>query len=166
MFGLLNHPENIHSIRQKDYGQERGRSYLFWNCVKTTGRPILAALMVGDAAEKVETSSDEDLVDGVLSKLQMIFRLPIRPRPIEAIVTRWRRDRFARGSYSYVGPTALPGDYDSMAKPVENLFFAGEATCITHPATVHGAYISGLRAASQVMDFLVGPIPVPKTVLV
>lgn len=162
MFGLLNQPDKAGSVSQSDYALRRGRSYLFWNCVKTTGRPILVALMAGDAAEVAERTRDDVLVDEVLLNLQSMFKLSGRPLPMEAIVTRWRRDRFARGSYSYVGPTALPGDYDAMAKRVENLHFAGEATCITHPATVHGAYLSGLRAASEVFDALVGPMTFPK----
>jgi hypothetical protein len=48
-----------------------------------------------------------------------------------------------------------------MANPIGNLFFAGEHTCGTHPATVHGAYISGLRAASEVLEAIIGPIDIP-----
>ncbi len=42
-----------------------------------------------------------------------------------------------------------------------NLYFAGEHTAGTHPATVHGAYLSGLRAASEVLAAMLGPIDVP-----
>lgn len=160
MFGLLNEPEVAESLKQKDYRKGRGTAYLFWNTVKTSGRPMLVALMAGDAAESAEILSDEVLVEDVTEKLQRIFKLEDRPQPVETVVTRWRKDRFARGSYSYVGPDAHPGDYDAMAKPVDDLFFAGEATCVTHPATVHGAYLSGLRVASQVMDTLIGPMGV------
>jgi lysine-specific histone demethylase 1 len=41
---------------------------------------------------------------------------------------------------------------------VDNIHFAGEATWANHPATVHGAYLSGLRAASEVLDSIIGPI--------
>jgi lysine-specific histone demethylase 1 len=48
-------------------------------------------------------------------------------------------------------PGADPGDYDTLAAPVgKTLFFAGEHTHKKHPATVHGAYLSGLRAAAEV----------------
>lgn len=57
---------------------------------------------------------------------------------------------------------ARPSDYDLMAQPVGNLHFAGEATCGGYPATVHGAYISGLRAASEVYESILGPIKVPE----
>lgn len=163
MFGLLNEPSVVDSLNQKDYTKGRGRAYLFWNTVKASGRPMLVALMAGDAAKTAEALSDEVLIDDVLDKLETIFRLEDKPKPVETIVTRWRQDRFARGSYSYVAPSADPGDYDAMARPVDNIFFGGEATCVTHPATVHGAYISGLRAASQVLDALIGPMEQAET---
>jgi hypothetical protein len=77
---------------------------------------------------------------------------------VETIVTRWGSDRFARGTYSYVAAGARPGDYDLLGQPVDNVHFAGEATWANHPATVHGAFLSGLRAASEVLDSMIGPI--------
>ncbi|CAD6568795.1 MAG: hypothetical protein ASARMPRED_002057 [Alectoria sarmentosa] len=161
MFGLLREPEVHDSLDQEDYIANRGRFYFFWNCIKTTGRPVLISLMAGDAAHQAESSSDADLVAEVTQELAKIFKQTMVPQPIETIVTRWGKDRFARGSYSYVGATSLPGDYEAMAAPIGTLHFAGEATCATHPATVHGAYISGLRAASEIIDDLLGPIEVP-----
>lgn len=161
MFGLLREPEVHDSLDQEDYISNRGRFYFFWNCIKTTGRPVLISLMAGDAAHQAENSSDADLVGEVTRELAKIFKKTLVPQPIETIVTRWGKDRFARGSYSYVGATSLPGDYEAMAAPIGTLHFAGEATCATHPATVHGAYISGLRAASEIIEDLLGPIEVP-----
>lgn len=161
MFGLLREAEVVNSLDQEDYESNRGKFYLFWNCIKTSGLPVLIALMAGDAAHQAETVSDAVLVDAVTGELARMFKQEEIPIPSESIVTRWGKDRFARGSYSYVAPTSLPGDYEAMARPLGNLHFAGEATCGTHPATVHGAYISGLRAASEVIDALLGPIQVP-----
>ncbi|KAL6715804.1 hypothetical protein ACLMJK_006765 [Lecanora helva] len=161
MFGLLREPEVKDSLDQEDYVANRGRFYFFWNCVKTTGRPVLISLMAGDAAHQAETTSDADLVKEVTFELSKIFSTQEVPEPLETIVTRWGKDRFTRGSYSYVGDTSLPGDYETLAAPVGTLHFAGEATCATHPATVHGAYISGLRAAAEIIDELIGPIEIP-----
>ena len=41
MFGLLRDPLDPTSLKQEDYAQHRGRFYLFWNCLKTSGRPML-----------------------------------------------------------------------------------------------------------------------------
>ena len=161
MFGLLREPEVERSLDQEDYIANRGRFYFFWNCIKTSGKPVLISLMAGDAAYEAETRMDADLIAEVTQELAKIFKQTKVPRPQETIVTRWGRDRFARGTYSFVGAMSIPGDYEAMAAPYGNLHFAGEATCATHPATVHGAYISGLRAASEVIDDLLGPIEIP-----
>ena len=161
MFGLLRDPEVPNSLDQEDYITNRGRFYFFWNCIRTTGRPVLISLMAGDAAYEAEKRTDADLVAEATQELAKIFKQDQIPVPAETIVTRWGQDRFARGTYSYVGAASLPGDYDAMAAAYGNLHFAGEATCATHPATVHGAYISGLRAASEIIDDLLGPIEIP-----
>lgn len=161
MFGLLREPANRDSLTQEDYSANRGRFYLFWNCLKTTGLPVLIALMAGDAANQAERIPDADIITEVTGQLRNVFKHTAVPDPLETIVTRWGTDRFTRGSYSYVAAEALPGDYDLMARSIGNLHFAGEATCGTHPATVHGAYLSGLRAASEIIDTVIGPIEIP-----
>ena len=37
MFGLLREPTNPASMAQEDYAANRGRFYMFWNVMKTTG---------------------------------------------------------------------------------------------------------------------------------
>lgn len=161
MFGLLNEAEYQASLDMKDYASQRGKFYLFWNCIKTSGRPTLVALMAGNAAHYAEVNTDEHLITEVTHRLSKTFAPKSVPSPSETIVTRWSKDPYARGSYSYVGPKTLTGDYDVMARPHGPLHFAGEATCGTHPATVHGAYLSGLRAAAEVLEGLIGPIEIP-----
>ncbi|KAI9806893.1 MAG: hypothetical protein M1833_002551 [Piccolia ochrophora] len=161
MFGLLRDSVTEGSLDQSEYAPHRGRFYLFWNCMKTSGRPILSALMAGDAAHETEMRTDDDIVAEAANVLKKIFPNNDIPQPSEVVISRWGRDRFARGTYSYVGCEAKPDDYDTMARPVGNLYFGGEATCGTHPATVHGAYLSGLRVASEVVESFLGPIKIP-----
>jgi hypothetical protein len=162
MFGLLNEAEIEASLRPEDYTKKRGRFYLFWNCLKTSGKPVLVALMAGESAHYAEASTNDQLVKEVTDRLDSMFAPSAVPLPSEAIVTRWRKDPYARGSYSFVGPETQTGDYDVMARPHGPLHFAGEATCGTHPATVHGAYLSGLRAAAEIAEAVLGPIKVPQ----
>lgn len=161
MFGLLNEAEQKNSMDPADYAAKRGRFYLIWNCVKNSGRPMLIALMAGRAAHDVETTDTSVLLEEIMQRLEKTFTPQHVPTPVEVIVTRWKRDPFSRGTFSFVGPQTNPGDYDVMAAPVGNLHFAGEATCGTHPATVHGAYLSGLRAAADVVESMIGDIGVP-----
>jgi lysine-specific histone demethylase 1 len=161
MFGLLREPTDPATMVQEHYAANRGRFYLFWNVMKTTGLPCLIALMPGDAAHQAESTPDEEIIQEVTGQLRNVFKHTTVPDPLETIITRWGQDPFTYGSYSYVAAAALPGDYDLMAQPIGNLHFAGEATCGTHPATVHGAYLSGLRAASEIIEPIAGPIVMP-----
>lgn len=122
---------------------------------------MLIALMAGHAAYQAEETDTKTLMEEVTQRLRQVFS-PRVPEPREVIVTRWKSDPFTRGTYSYVGPRTRPQDYDVMARSVGNLHFAGEATCGTHPATVHGAFLSGLRVAADVMDAMIGPINLPE----
>lgn len=161
MFGLLNQSEISDSLDPKHYEKRRGKFYLIWNASKISGRHMLVALMAGNAAHEAETTDTHKLLADVTFRLRKVFPSKPIPPPIEVIVTRWKRDPFTRGTYSYVGPETRAGDYDLMAQSVGNLHFAGEATCGTHPATVHGAFLSGLRVAAEVMDAMAGPISLP-----
>lgn len=160
MFGLLNEAEEKDSLDPKHYEARRGRFYLIWNASKISGRPMLVALMAGHAAYQAEATETSTLLSEITERLRKTFSSAI-PAPREVIVTRWKQDPFSRGTYSYVAPRTQSEDYDLMAKSVGNLHFAGEATCGTHPATVHGAFLSGLRVASEVLDAMVGDITLP-----
>lgn len=161
IFGVLRDPIYRASLNQADYSTKRGRFFQWFNCTKTSGVPTLIALMAGDAAFQTEKEDNQSLVAEATQVLRSVFGETV-PEPVEAIITRWGSDKFARGSYSYTGPNFQLDDYEVMAKPIGNLFFAGEHTCGTHPATVHGAYLSGLRVASEVLESMIGPIDVPE----
>lgn len=140
----------------------RGRFFMFLNCTKVVSKPCLVALMAGEGAVSVANESDEKLVDEIKKCLEWMIPESRSANLVESVVTRWQIDPFCRGAYSYVGLEATTADYDLLARPIGNsLFFAGEATCRTHPATVHGAYLSGLRASSEVINSLIGEIDIP-----
>ena len=51
-----------------------------------------------------------------------------------------------------VESTIVPGDQRALAEPAtERVLFAGEATEPEHFATVHGAYLSGVREAQRIL---------------
>lgn len=118
--------------------------------------------MAGEAAHQAEMEDDESIIAEVVDELSKVYPGKKIPQPVETIITRWKKDAFSLGSYSYVGVEATGEDYNLLAKSVsDTIFFAGEHTCGTHPATVHGAYISGLQVAHDIVDSLLGPIKVP-----
>lgn len=83
------------------------------------------------------------------------------PEPTGVLLTRWRQDPFAHGSYSYLAADADPDDRNLLAAPVDGrVFFAGEATHGRYPATVHGALLSGRRAGEEVTETDAGAVAV------
>ncbi|KAI1433761.1 vacuolar protein sorting 33A-like protein [Xylaria sp. CBS 124048] len=156
IFGCLQSPQSRHSLKQSDYASTRGRCFQWFNVSNTSGIPVLLGLMAGEAGFETEHTNNDELVAEATEVLRRVFGNGV-PQPVHSIVTRWGSDRFTRGSYSSAGPTMHIDDYETMAQPVGNLFFAGEHTTSTHLATVHGAYLSGLRAASEIPVPLVLP---------
>ncbi len=68
-----------------------------------------------------------------------------------ARLVAWPHDPWAHGGYSHVVPGGL-GARAALAAPTPPLFWAGEATAGEgSAATVHGAFESGERAASEVL---------------
>lgn len=166
----------------------RGELFLFWNLYRA---PVLLALVAGEAAAIMENVSDDVIVGRCIAVLKGIFGNSAVPQPKETVVTRWRADPWSRGSYSFVSTGASGNDYDILAAPIAplqpgqsaqtppaasdssppprpRLFFGGEHTIRNYPATVHGAFLSGLREAGRIADQFLGcpyaaPPPPPPT---
>ncbi|KAM0006196.1 putative spermine oxidase transcription regulator Homeodomain-LIKE family [Helianthus debilis subsp. tardiflorus] len=133
----------------------RGEFFLFYSYSSVSGGPLLVALVAGEAAIEFEQMSPVESVNKVMEILKGIFNPKgiAVPEPIQAICTRWGQDKFSYGSYSYVGIGASGIDYDILAESIGNgrVFFAGEATNKLYPATMHGAFLSGLREAANML---------------
>ena len=114
-----------------------------------TGQPILAMLNSATFGTRLEQLSDREVVARAVAALLNMYGDV--PPPREARITRWRSDPWAHGSYSYVPAGSSFAEHAALGEPVgDKLFFAGEATSEDYPATVHGAYLSGVRAARQI----------------
>ncbi|KAK1308391.1 hypothetical protein QJS10_CPA09g00418 [Acorus calamus] len=133
---------------------KRGEFFLFYSYSSVSGGPLLVALVAGESAIKFESMHPMDPVERVLEILKGIFGpMGIEvPNPIQAVCTRWGSDPFTYGSYSYVAVGSSGDDYDVLAESIgdERVFFAGEATNRRYPATMHGAFLSGLREAANI----------------
>ncbi|CAH9118970.1 unnamed protein product [Cuscuta europaea] len=135
----------------------RGEFFLFYSYAPVAGGPLLIALVAGEAAHKFETMPPTDAVTRVLQILKGIYEpqgIEV-PEPIQTVCTRWGSDPFSLGSYSNVAVGASGDDYDILAENVGDgrLFFAGEATTRRYPATMHGAFLTGLREASNIAHY-------------
>ncbi|KAG6470402.1 hypothetical protein ZIOFF_071471 [Zingiber officinale] len=123
-----------------------GCSY-FLNLHKATGNPVLVYMPAGRLAYDIEKMSDKDAAKFAFSQLKRI--LSDATEPIQYLVSHWGVDENSLGSYSY-DAVGKPREYfERLRIPVDNLFFAGEATCNKYTGTVHGAFSTGLTAAEE-----------------
>ncbi|KAH9612623.1 hypothetical protein KSS87_012529 [Heliosperma pusillum] len=135
----------------------RGEFFLFYSYATVAGGPLLIALVAGEAAHSFESMPPTDAVTHVLQILRGIYEPQgiTVPEPIQTVCTRWGSDPFCLGSYSNVAVGSSGDDYDILAESVGDgrLFFAGEATNRRYPATMHGAFLSGLREAANMAHY-------------
>lgn len=164
-FGLLNKvamlfPHVFWSTDLDTFGHltedpsHRGEFFLFYSYATVAGGPLLMALVAGEAAHNFQTTPPTDAVSSVLRILRGIYEpqgVEV-PDPLQSVCTRWGTDSFSLGSYSHVAVGASGDDYDILAESVGDgrLFFAGEATTRRYPATMHGAFITGVREAANI----------------
>ena len=98
---------------------------------------------------------DSFLLDQAITSLSQIFAVSteyLRDRLTAFHFHNWQQDPFSRGAYGYV-PVGGLEDQQALARPVHQiLFFAGEATSAGHIGTVHGAIMSGQRAAREILE--------------
>ncbi|KAK3028680.1 hypothetical protein RJ639_038059 [Escallonia herrerae] len=123
-----------------------GCSY-FLNLHKATSHAVLVYMPAGQLARDIEKMSDEAAANFAFMQLRKI--LPDASAPIQHLVSRWGTDVNSLGSYSYDKVGKSHELYERLRIPVDNLFFAGEATSIDYPGSVHGAYSTGIMAAED-----------------
>lgn len=133
---------------------KKGEWVEFLNMTKFTGQPVLLGFNAGAHGYVVDTAPESEVIAGMMAALRSMYGDDI-PEPTDARLTRWASDEFASGSYSYMAVGSSGKDYDRVAAGINGrLFFAGEATSSDYPSTVHGAYLSGIRAAEEMIEEL------------
>lgn len=127
--------------------KEKGRWNYFLNYGTFSKQYILLGLSVGNYAQKIEQFSDQEMTADAMAAVRTMFGNSA-PEPIDTRMTRWSKDAFAKGAYSYAKLGSKPADFDDLARPIaKTLLFAGEHTIFKYHATTHGAHLSGLAAA-------------------
>ena len=108
----------------------------------------------GRFATWLERAGESAAVDFVLECLAKLLGNSIKDHVVKHKVTAWGADPWVKGAYS----ASLPGKHsqrEALRQPLDDrLYFAGEATSDQFWATVHGAYLSGIRAANEATDNL------------
>lgn len=110
-----------------------------------TAPVLIASLHNGHSGAKV---SEKEMIQKMSDLMQKIF--DDYEAPEQTWVTHWGDDPFARGSYCSHPETSTLDDNTEIARPIGRLCFAGEHTHRA-PASVQGAYLSGLESSVQVV---------------
>lgn len=131
--------------------------------IRPHGWPMIEGYFGGMLATELEREGPERMAAFAIDELVGLFGGDMRRRLRPLANSAWVLDPLANGSYS----CALPGHADDraiLAQPVDDrLFFAGEACSIEFFGTAHGAYLSGVAAAEQVLAALRAP-PLRQTI--
>ncbi|GAB4819993.1 hypothetical protein N2152v2_007039 [Parachlorella kessleri] len=140
--------------RVADAEEERGEAFLFYSYANIAGGALLIGLVAGKAALRYEQLPPGDAAQRVMGVLRSIYepRGVAVPPPLEVVCTRWGSDPFCYGAYSSMAVGTVGGeDYSILGESLGGrVFFAGEATTNKYPATMHGAFYTGLQAAANV----------------
>lgn len=112
--------------------------------------PVWTALFADESEAHYGDMSEHEVVHDTLKHWIDIFG-PVAARQfVEGRYISWSRDPFSKTGYSYV-PVGAVGQREILAQPIQDVvYFAGEATHPSRPATVHGAIESGQRAAKAI----------------
>ncbi len=114
------------------------------------GSELVVALIGGRRGRELERAGERAAADLVLASVKGVFGADVGRRFVKSAMTNWASDPLTLGSYAMSRPGAAASRRRLGAPIDDRLFFAGEATHRTMPATLHGAYLSGLDAAQQV----------------
>lgn len=120
----------------------------FINLEPILDTPTLLVLHAGADAVTLEGQTEQQLGEAAFKALKSAY--PSATEPTKVVSSRWWADQYTLGSYSYVPPGATLEMYDDIAESYGNIHFAGEHTNSKYPSTTHGAYLSGIRAASEI----------------
>jgi monoamine oxidase len=148
------------------------------------GPHVLTALLMGKDHLAIKKLSDEQAIRFLLDELQTIYDAQGPRWTAERVLAGernrdgtyrpryrrqdWEKDEFAKGGNSFLkfhpdaeGKMEPTGAREALKNPRETLplFWAGEATAPAYqpgyqPLAVHGAYISGVRAAEDAHHYL------------
>lgn len=134
--------------------EQKGRFNYFMNMEQFI--PNSHALMTftfGDEADAVESLSDEEVIKQITDNLKAIYGDEVPSEQPKLLRTKWRSNPYSFGAYSFVGVNSDSHNFELLARPVANkLYFAGEHTSRDYRGSVHGAYLSGQRAAEQILQ--------------
>ncbi|PVG01271.1 amine oxidase [Serendipita vermifera] len=173
--GLYPDSENIPTgafpPRTPEYLKEHPQSLMIFDVHAQSGIPALCLFIGGERGDVLEACTDEDTKRWAVDVVNSYLGKPLFtnrgtnqvkgdvPQPKGVVMTKWRADPNAYGSYSFIPKGAIEGQ--TSASPLDQLelsrtlwgkiFWAGEHTEVNRYSTVHGAWTTGVREAEKIL---------------
>lgn len=157
--GLLNKCwlrfDRVHWPDDKDWiewiGPETGTWAQWVSLAHAAKLPVLLAFHAGEQAREMENLDDLSMMGSAHDALRKMFGTSF-PAPRAAQISKWSRDEFSLGSYSFNAVGVEPQTRRDLAGADWDgrLIFAGEAASAGYFGTAHGAILSGRAAALAV----------------
>jgi monoamine oxidase len=127
--------------------------------------PMLEAYIVGNQARGMADMNDDQVVDTILGELCIMFgqsKETLKQSLRKTYIQRWDQEEFTRGAYSYPTLETREEDFEAFeSSQLKVLFFAGEHTHAAYRGTAHGAFLSGRRAARELLEIMGTKLKLP-----
>ena len=120
---------------------------------KTSNTNLYEAWIHGSTVSQIESVNKEEIREGMSYILGKFLKHPVA-KPVDVHMHKWSSDPLFGGCYTIDLISAdTPTSIAALVEPVKKnrVLFAGEATHLEHFATVHGAYLTGVREADRLI---------------
>jgi monoamine oxidase len=125
--------------------------------IRPLGRPMIECFLGGASARRLAEEGVIAAYEHAMGELVALFGRKARGSLRLLTTSQWRHDPRIGGAYSHALPM-WSSARQALATPFQDrVFFAGEATHASAFSTAHGAYLSGVRAAEEVLGTLGHP---------
>jgi len=118
------------------------------NFYRYTGRNVLACFNRTEHAKRLQSMSDDAVIDEAMQVITRVYGPRSRPQMQRS---HWGTDPFSRGTLAYVPPGASSDDFTMLGLPTGRICFAGDSTVAAYHGTVFAAYLSGVREATRIL---------------
>jgi monoamine oxidase len=112
--------------------------------------PVITAFFGGSAAKTLESAAPAEATEEACRQLSDMLGRSLAGKLVDSRYIAWGAQEHTLMGYSSLPPNGR-GLRETLGEPVGALHFAGEATSLTHAATVDGAIDSGLQAARELL---------------
>ncbi len=130
----------------------KGKFNYFVNVNKFLSGNALMTFAFGNYGKLTETLSDTEIIQEIMGHLKVIYGNST-PNPVHLLRTKWSSNPHTLGSYSFATAGSDTSAFDVLAQDIDKrVFFAGEHTSKAYRGTVHGAYLSGIREATKIIN--------------